>query len=86
MCPKDVTNIRMTRRDNKNRLTGPQIIELEFEKYILDPHIIMEGENIQLQMKKERPTLYERYLQFGHPKKYCRSDRKQNKNLSTELS
>ena len=64
MCPKDVTNIRMTRRDNKNRLTGPQIIELEFEKYILDPHIIMEGENIQLQMKKERPILCERCLQF----------------------
>ena len=26
-------------------------------------------------MKKERPTLCERCLQFGHPKKYCRSDR-----------
>ena len=39
-------------------------------------HIIIGGENIQLRMKKERPTLCERCLQFGHPKKYCRSDRK----------
>ena len=26
-------------------------------------------------MKKRSPTLSERYLQFGHPKKYCRSER-----------
>ena len=75
MCYKDATDIRMPKRDYENNLLGPPIIKLEFEKYILDPHIIMEGENIQLQMKKERPTLCERCLQFGHPKNYCRSDR-----------
>ena len=58
MCPKDVTDIRMPKRDVENRFMGPPIIELEFKKDILDPHIIIRGENIQLQMKKERPTLY----------------------------
>ena len=67
-------DIRMPGRDNDNRLMGPPIIELEFEKDILDPHIIV-GENIQLQMKKKRPTLSERCLQYGYPNKYCRSDR-----------
>ena len=39
MCPKDVTDIRMPRKDNDNRLMGPSIIKLEFEKDILVPHI-----------------------------------------------
>ena len=26
-------------------------------------------------MKKEKPTLFESCLQFGHPKKFCRSNR-----------
>ena len=59
----------MPRRDDDNRLMRPPIIELEFEKDILDPHIIVGRENIQLQMKKERPTLCEKCLQFDHPKK-----------------
>ena len=75
MCPKDIMDIRMPGRDNDNRLMGPPIIELKFEKYILDQQIIIGGENIQLLMKKERPTSCEGCLQFGHPKKYCRSDR-----------
>ena len=37
----------------------PPIIELEFEKDTLNPHIIIGGENIQLRMKKERSTLCE---------------------------
>ena len=41
MCPKEVTDIRMPMRDDDNRLVGPPIIELEFEKDILDPHIII---------------------------------------------
>ena len=69
MCPKDVTDICMPRRDNENRLMRSPIIELELEKYILVPHIIIGDENIQLQMKKDRPTLCERCLQFGHLKK-----------------
>ena len=60
-------NIRIPRKDDENRLMGPPIIELEFKKDTLDPHIVR-GENIQLQMKKERPTLCERCLQFGHKK------------------
>ena len=36
MCPKDVMDICMLRRDNENRLMGPSIIELEFEKDTLD--------------------------------------------------
>ena len=48
MCPKDVRNIRMLRRDDENRLMGPPKIELEFEKDTLDPHIIIGGENFQL--------------------------------------
>ena len=43
---------------------APQIIELEFEKDTLDPHIIIGEENIQLRMKKERPTKCEICLQF----------------------
>ena len=42
----------MPRRDDDNRLMRPPIIELEFEKDILDPQIIIEGEKIQLRMKK----------------------------------
>ena len=37
---------------------GPPIIELEFEKDILDPHIIIGGESIQLKMTKEKPLVY----------------------------
>ena len=59
MCPENVTDIRMPSRDDENRLMEPPIIELEFEKDILDSHIIIGGENIQLRMKKERPTLCE---------------------------
>ena len=40
----------MPRRDNENRLMGPPIIELEFEKDTLDLHIITGGEKIQLRM------------------------------------
>ena len=46
MCPKDIMDIRMPWRDDENRLMGPPIIELELEKDIQDPHIIIEGENI----------------------------------------
>ena len=52
MCPKDVVDICMPRKDNDSRLLGPSIIELNFEKGILDPHIIRGGESIQLQMKR----------------------------------
>ena len=48
MCPKDVVDIRMPRRDDDNRLMSPLIIELEFEKDILDLHIIIGGESIKL--------------------------------------
>ena len=41
MCPKGVTDIHMPRRDDDNRLMGPPIIELEFEKDILDPYKII---------------------------------------------
>ena len=54
MCPKDATDICMLRRDKENRFVRPPIIELEFEKDILDPHIIIRGENIQLQMKRDQ--------------------------------
>ena len=30
MCPRDVVDIHMPRRNNDNRLMGPPIIELEF--------------------------------------------------------
>ena len=36
-------------------------------------------------MKKERQTLCERYLQFAHPKKYCRSDRELCKSSAKHL-
>ena len=50
MLPKDVVDILVPRRDD-NRLLGPPIIELEFEREIMDPHIIIGGESILLQMK-----------------------------------
>ena len=32
MCPKDVVDIHVPRRDEGYRLMGPSIMELEFEK------------------------------------------------------
>ena len=49
MCPKDVVNIHVPRKDDEDRLMGPSIIELEFEKG---------GKSIQLRMKRETPTFY----------------------------
>ena len=46
MSPKDVVDICMPRRDKGDRLIGLPIIELEFEKDTLDPHIIIGGVNI----------------------------------------
>ena len=60
LCPRDVVDIGMPRGVNKNRLMGPPIIELEFQKDTLYPHIIIGGECIQLKMKRKRPTLCER--------------------------
>ena len=85
MCPKDITDVRMPRRDSDNRLIGPPIVELEIKRDIMDQHILIGGENIKLRMKKERATLFERYLQFEHPKKYCRSDRELCTNCAEHL-
>ena len=67
--------------DDENRLMGPPIIELD----TLDQHIIIVGENIQLRMKNERPTLCERCLQFGHHKKFCRSNRELYRDCTDHL-
>ena len=72
----------MPRRNHENRLMGTPIIELEFEKDVLDQRIIIGGENIQLWMKKERPILYERCLQLGQ---YCRSHRELYTNCAEHL-
>ena len=77
MCTKNIMDTRMPRKDNEDKLMGPPIIELEFQKDILDPHMIIGGE--------ERPTLCERSLQFGQPKKYCRSDRELCTNCAKHL-
>ena len=58
----------------------PPIIELELEK-----DIIIGGENIQLRIEKKRPILYDRCLQFGHSKKYCRSERELCTNCTEHL-
>ena len=52
MCPRDDVDISGPRMDDDNRLMGPPIILLEFEKGTLDPHIIIRGECIQLRIKK----------------------------------
>ena len=39
-------DIRVLRRDDNNKLLGPPIIEIEFEKNTLDPYIIIGGESI----------------------------------------
>ena len=54
----------------------PPIIELEFDRDTLDPHIMIGRENFQLRMKKGRPTKCKRCLQFEHPKKFGRSKKK----------
>ena len=41
MCPKDITDIRMPRRDNKNSIMGPPIIDLEFENDKLGTDLIL---------------------------------------------
>ena len=41
MCLKEVVDIRVPRRDNNNRLMGPSIIKLDFEKDTIDSHIII---------------------------------------------
>ena len=73
MCPKDVVDICVPRRDDHNRLKGPPIIELELNKETLDLHIIIGGHPTK--NEKEEPTLCVRCFQFGHPKKFCRSNR-----------
>ena len=62
MCPNGIVDIHMPRRNDDNRLMHLPIIELEFEK------------DIQLEMKKEKPTSCERCYQFEHSKKLCRSN------------
>ena len=52
MCPKNVVDIRVPRRNDWDRLMELPIIELEFEYDILNPHIII-GESMPLRMKKE---------------------------------
>ena len=68
MWPKGVVDIRVPRRDDGDRFVGPPMIKLEFDKYTLDEHIIIGRESIQLRMKRKRPILCERCLQFGHLK------------------
>ena len=46
MCPNDIVDIRVPRRDGDNRFVGLSIIKLEFEKDTLNPHIIIGEENI----------------------------------------
>ena len=65
----------MSRMYDHNRLIGLPILELEFEKDVLDPNIIIGGENILLRKKKEKPTLCKRCFQVGHSIKFCRSNR-----------
>ena len=85
MDSKGVMDICMPRRGDDNRLVGLPIIELQFEKDILDLHVIIGGENVQLRMKKERPNLCKKCLQFGHPKEYCKSDRESCTNCIEHL-
>ena len=62
MCPKDVTDICMSRRDNENRLMGPPIIELEFEKAILDPQKKQYAERKKVREQSERGEHEKRLL------------------------
>ena len=50
MCPKDVVEIPVPRRDDGDRPMELLIIKLEFEKDTLDPHITIEEEIIQLRI------------------------------------
>ena len=75
MCPKNILDNHTSRRDDDNRLMGPQIIELEFEKDILDPDIIISGEIIPLRLKREKSTPVKGASSLGTPKKFCRSIR-----------
>ena len=52
ICPNEVVDICVSRRNDGDRLMGPTIIELDYEKDALGPHIIIGGENIKLRMKK----------------------------------
>ena len=72
MCPKDVVDIRVPRRDDRDRLRSPPIIE---QKENLDPHIIIGEKSIQLQKKKEKPALCEKCLQFRQPQQFLQSNR-----------
>ena len=74
ICPKDVVNIRVLRRDDSYKILGPPIIKLEFEKDTLDPHIIIRWKWIQLRMKREI-IICEMCLQFEHSKNYCKGKR-----------
>ena len=48
LCPKDIVDIHVTRKDDENRLMNPPIIEIKLEKDTLDSHIIIGGESIKL--------------------------------------
>ena len=54
MCPKDVMDIRIPRRDDDNRLMGPPIIELKFKKNILNPQRKISTKLKPVPPKKER--------------------------------
>ena len=45
MCPKDVIDIHVSRRNDNSRLMEPLIIELEFDRDTLDPNIVIRREN-----------------------------------------
>ena len=56
ICPKDVVDIRIPRKDDDNKVIGLLIIELKFEKKVMEPHNIW---------KRKHPTINEKRYFMG---------------------
>ena len=76
MCPERVTQVIMPNKDHVGKIRGLPIIELRTDKEVVDTHIAIGGERIEIRKKKERPVLCKGCLQFGHPEKYCTRNEK----------
>ena len=68
----------MPNRNSKGKIRGQPIIELQTDKDVVDTHIAIRGEILEIRKKKKRPVLCKGCLQFGHPEKYCNREENQN--------
>ena len=62
MCPEWVTQVIMPNKDHEGKIRGLPIIELRTDKEVVDAHLAIGGERIEIKKKKEKPVLCKGYL------------------------